>query len=169
MLLSKPITELLNKQLQHEGNNQLKYNTIRAYFEKYNLNGFAALFKSQSNGEREHYDKIYDYLADKNAEIDILGLAGLNINPGKDILTTCKAMAEQFYKIEIATTQAINNIVKAARSECDYTTEQWLFSFLMPEQIEEEKLALNIKAEIDRCVNTGDLNNMDARLLETYK
>lgn len=164
MLLSKKVTDLLNKQLVHEGKNHLKYMAIASYFSKCNLVGFEKLFKEQAKGEREHYDKIYDYLSDKNASISIDTIAGASVGDSTDCLSMSKSIAKQFYDIEIGTTKALYDIYNAAESENDYGTCQFLYSFLIPEQIEEEALALNIKAEIDRCVNTGDLNVMDNRL-----
>jgi len=164
MLLSKNITELLNKQLTHEGKNHLKYVAMASYFSKFNLVGFEKMFKAQAAGERDHYDRIYNYLSDKNAEIIADTIAGATMGSGGDLLTTCKSVAKQFYDIEIGTTKSIYEIYDAACVEKDFSTTQFLLSFLIPEQVEEEALALNIKAEVERCVTTGDLNVMDNRL-----
>ncbi len=164
MLLSKKVTDLLNKQLVHEGKNHLKYMAMASYFSKCNLVGFEKFFKEQAKGEREHYDKIYDYMSDKNANIQIDTINGATVGDSSDCLAMCKSIAKQFYEIETSTTKALYDICDNARAESDYGTHQFLYQFLIPEQVEEEALALNIKAEIDRCVNTGDLNVMDNRL-----
>jgi ferritin len=163
MLLSKTITDFLNKQLVHEGKNHLKYMAMSAYFSESNLTGFEKLFLDQAKGERDHYDRIYKYMSDKNAKITIDSIPGADFSGG-DMLTTCKNVAKQFYDVEIGTTQKLYEIYDKAQSEKDFGTCRFLFDFLIPEQVEEEALALNIKAEIDRCSTTGDLNNMDARL-----
>lgn len=164
MLLSKTITDLLNKQLVHEGKNHLKYIAMAAYFSEMNLTGFEKLFIDQAQGEQEHYAKIYKYLSDKNAKITADTLPGAEFSAGADVLSTCKSIVKQFYEVEISTTHALYNIYDKAQTEKDFGTCQFLFDFLIPEQVEEESLALNVKAELDRCVTTGDLNNTDHRL-----
>ena len=163
MLLSENMTDLLNKQLAKEQENHFKYMAMASLSSKHNLVGFEKFFKSQAQGEREHYDKIYDYLSDKNANIKILSVNGTTYT-GSDCLKDMKALADKFYEIEISTTKAFYDIYAEAQDEGDFGTAQFLFRYLIEEQVEEEALALNIKSEVGRCLDTGDLNAMDMRL-----
>lgn len=164
MLLSRNITELLNKQMTHEGENHLKYMAMASLCSKHNLVGFEKMFKGQANGERTHYDKVYSYMSDKNAQIEVGTLNSVNYKPTGDCLADMQALAQKFYDLEVSTTKALYVIYQEALDEGDFGTTSFLSDHLIPEQVEEEAMALNIKSELSRCENYGDVNNMDARL-----
>lgn len=163
MLLSSNMTGLLNKQLAKEQENHFKYMAMASLSSKHNLVGFEKFFLEQAKGEREHYDKIYKYMSDKNANIKILTANGTTYT-GSECLKDMKALAEKFYETEISTTKALYDIYADAHDEGDFSTAQFLFQYLIEEQVEEEALALNFKAEVERCVDTVGLNLMDMRL-----
>lgn len=77
------------------------------------------------------------------------------------------------------TTAQLNNIYKLAMDEGDFITTTWLTAVtpfnnlpLLPEQIEEEKTAFDLQAEVYRIlgenpIETGiGINDIDRRLLD---
>jgi len=167
MLLSKTITDMLNAQINHEQTNDFKYKNVQAYFEDRNLNGFAKYFKDQAEGEHTHREKIIEYMSDKNAKINI-SIDAFTSTEFQDVPT----ILDFYYNTEIGTTQKLYAIVKQAKAEGDEGTVQWLYSFLISEQVEEEKSALDLKAEIldgwgeNEQLNGIHLRNIDRRLLD---
>lgn len=173
-LLSPQIKEVLIKKQVGELQNSVHYKNMRAYFEKLNLNGFAKFFKVQEKGELKHARIIENYLADRQCvyHIDTLD------NP-IETFGSIKEIIELYPKVEMQTTAQLNNIYKLAMDEGDFITTTWLTAVtpfnnlpLLPEQIEEEKTAFDLQAEVYRIlgenpIETGiGINDIDRRLLD---
>lgn len=181
MLLSAKTTQLLNEQLAHELHNNLLYMNVASFFSKLNMNGFVKFFLQQASGEVDHRNKIWNYMDDKNAEIQINQPSFSNI---KFDVANIKDLFKIYYDTEIGTTKKLYTILSTAMIEGDYGTEQWLLKpvqtdgegntidfGLITEQIEEENTALNLMSEVlDGLGNNEQLNmqwlrHVDARLL----
>lgn len=186
MLLSKKLTDMLNEQINHEQTNEFKYKSIQSYFEDKNLNGFAKYFREQADHEHGHREKIIQYLSDKNAhiQINISSYKHIEFNSVPDILKMVNGTQDVsagykaipdilnlYYEVEIDTTKRLYSICKQAQDEIDYGTVSWLYSYLIPEQVEEEKSVLNLKAEVldgwgdSEQLNGIHLRNIDRRLM----
>jgi len=170
MLLSNTILDMLNQQITHEHTNEAKYRNVQAYFSNLNLNGFAAYFAKQAEGEYEHYKTIQEYLDDKNAPYQI--------NSDQYVFqefTDEKEIVNFYYDTEIGTTQMLYAIVKQARAEGDEGTIQWLYREnndnqvgLIAEQVEEEKSALDLKSLVmDGLGDNDQLNEQWVRHVDT--
>lgn len=173
-LLSPQIKDALIKKQVGELQNSIHYKNMRAYFEKLNLNGFAKFFEIQEKGELKHARIIENYLADRQCNYYIETLD----NP-IETFSSIKEIIELYPKVEMQTTQQLNNIYKIAMDEADFITTTWLTAVtpfndlpLLPEQIEEEKTAYDLQSYVyrilgDNPIETGiGINAIDARLLK---
>lgn len=161
MFLSEKIRSMLCEQVTHEATNEVKYRAIETYFELLQLHGFSGLFAKQAKGEHEHRQKIIDYLNLKNAKIDYSPV------PSPDVVSSAKDAVDKFYAIEIETTKKLYAICKSAQDEGDMSTVSWLYDHLIPEQNEEEALALDLKAQVLRIAGEdGQLYGVGLELLD---
>jgi ferritin len=145
MLLSPSMVAMLNKQVAHEMTNETKYRSVVTWFEDQNLHGWSGFFKKQADGEYEHRGKIIDYMHDKNAHVTYLPVPQVDLAFGD-----LHELVNFYYMTEIGTTQLLYRIAEAALAEGDFSTFQWINSFLIPEQVEEEGLALDMQSRIAR-------------------
>lgn len=144
MLLSPAMVGMLNAQIAHEMHNETKYRSVVTYFEDLNLHGWSKFFAAQAAGEYDHRQKIIDYLHEKNAHPVYLPVPQVDL-----FFPDLKALADFYYNTEISTTKLLYQIASAAQSEGDFGTSEWIRDLIL-EQIEEEGIALDIKAKIDR-------------------
>lgn len=144
MLLSEKVRKMLCEQVTHEARNEARYRVMESYFEAMQLHGFSGLFAEQAKGEFDHRADIIKYLNLKNAKIDY------EVIPVPEAVSSVKDAVDKFYAVEIETTKKLYAIAKVAQEEGDLGTVAWLYGFLIPEQNEEEALALDVKAQILR-------------------
>jgi ferritin len=134
-MLSETVQQALNKQLTLELAASHNYLAIAAYFEALNLEGFAHWFEVQSNEEREHAMKFYEYINDRGGRALLAALG----DPQSEFGSPLDA-AQQALHHEQRVTAAINGIYELAGKEGDYATQSMLKWFI-DEQVEEEKNA----------------------------
>ena len=133
---------MLNKQINQEFYSSYLYLQMSAFLEEEKLNGFAAWMKIQSEEEYKHAMKLYQYVLQANAIVELQKIDAPN-NKWKDTLN----VFQDTYKHEKQITGYINEIVDFALTEKDFAT----FSFLqwfVTEQVEEESTALLILEKI---------------------
>ena len=165
--LSQGMIALLSQQYKHETANSLRYYQRSMYAEMIGLSGIASFYKKQAEGEREHADRVLSYVNDRNVMIAMAGLTfdDPDINIGTDIVKTF----ESALIVEQTTTAMIEEMLKTARGERDYMTEQWLLdpSGLLKEQVEEEYLYQTIIDRINQMRNSASLaHDLDVYLSE---
>lgn len=134
-MLSETIQQALNKQITYEFAASHNYMAMSAYFESLNLTGFAHWFRIQSEEEREHALRIFDYVVDRGGRATLGAIA----EPQSEFSSPLDAM-EQALQHERNVTASINNIYALAVKESDYATQSMLRWFV-DEQVEEEKSA----------------------------
>ncbi len=134
-MLSKKMEEALNKQINAELYSSYLYLSMAAYFDSINLNGFAQWMKVQAKEEVEHAMKIYKYVYDRGG---VVSLESIDKPPVK--WDSPLDVFENSFKHEQKVSEMINNLVKIARDENDYATENFLQWFVQ-EQVEEEASA----------------------------
>lgn len=130
--LKEEIEILLNNQVKMEAEASAKYLAMASWCDRNGYKSSAAYFLRQSDEERAHMLKIFNY---------VLTVGGTAISPEvtgvKQDYPTFKSIFETALQNEIAVTQSINRIVTASRSVEDYATEAMLLWFVN-EQVEEE-------------------------------
>lgn len=145
MLLSPSMVAMLNKQIAHEMANETKYRSVVTWFEDQNLHGWAGFFKKQAQGEYDHRLKVIDYVHEKNAHVTYLPVPQVDLS-----FADLHELVNFYYMTEISTTQMLYRIAETALAEGDFSTFQWVNSFLIPEQVEEEGLALDLQNKVNR-------------------
>jgi ferritin len=146
-MITEKITKMLNKQVNQEFYSAYLYLQMSAFFEEEKLSGFAAWMKIQSGEEYKHAMKLYEYVLQANAKVELQKIDAPK-NKWKDVLD----VFHDTYKHEKQITGYINEIVDFALTEKDFAT----FSFLqwfVTEQVEEESTALLI---LDKIKLIGD-------------
>ena len=135
-MISKKVSDLINEQIAHEQYAAQYYLAMSAWFQVNDLDGIANYFRVQSKEELTHADKMFDYLANVNAE-------------AIQIKAIPQPPHERALEHEKLVTQCIFNIVKAANEENDYSTVAFLQWFIN-EQVEEESNASLFLAKMKR-------------------
>jgi ferritin len=121
--------------------------SFSAHAERANLKGTAAWFMAKHNEEQVHALKMYRYLLDQDAEVELTAVSAPPAGP--DGVT---AMFEHTLAHEREVTAAINQLVDHALSEKDHATNIFL-QWFVTEQIEEEATVNDI---IGRLTLFGD-------------
>lgn len=148
-MLSTTLQKALNEQINKEFYSSYLYLAMSAHFENVNLSGFAKWMKVQADEEQEHGMKFYSYLLERGAKVE-LGLIAGPVVEGKTNLEIFKQVQEH----EVAVTASINTLYELALKEKDYPTQimlQWFIS----EQVEEEKNAADIIAQLEMIQDKG--------------
>lgn len=160
-MISDAMVKALNDQIREELESSYIYLSFSAELDALNLAGAAAWFRKQSNEERGHAMRFYDFINDVGGKVVLQtlaqpagGLSGL-----KDAFT--KALAHERH-----ISSCIHKLVKAARQADDLPTESFLKWFI-DEQVEEEKTVADILAKIELAAgNVGSLFVLDRDLGE---
>ncbi len=143
-MLKPGIATLLNDQVNAEFTASNIYLQLSAWCEGKGLDGSAKFFREHSLEEREHMDKIFDYMAECGLPItiDAIPAPPTKFDNLMDVINAA-------YEHELKVTAMINNIAKKAFELQDYTTFNFIEWFIA-EQHEEEVLFGKIlsKAEI---------------------
>lgn len=130
-MISKKMQDALNKQINAEFYSSYLYLAMSAHFEDTNMNGFANWMSMQSAEEYGHAMKIYNYLNDVGAKVELhaidqpKGSWNQPVDAFKDALEHEKKV-----------TKMINDLTDLAVEEKDHATNIFLHWFVT-EQVEE--------------------------------
>jgi ferritin len=151
--------QALNKQVNRELYSAYLYLSMSSYFEGANLKGFAKWMRVQAKEEQGHALKIYDYIIARGGRINLL-----DIEAPKAKWSSAGKVFEEVYAHEQKVTDMINGLVDLAVKEKDHASFEML-QWFVKEQVEEEKNASDILAEII-CVgdHPGHLFCLDHKL-----
>jgi ferritin len=142
--LQDSVIEMLNQQIAMEAHSSATYLSMSAWCYAQGLNGCGEFFKIQSNEEREHLLRLFDYIVDSG---------GLPVSPEiskiernfdglRDVLV--RALEQ-----EISITQSFNRMTEQCQKLRDFQTSRFL-QWYLDEQMEEEQQAR-------RCIEIYDL------------
>ncbi|HOJ18607.1 MAG: ferritin [Ignavibacteriales bacterium] len=137
-MLSKKMEKALNDQIQAELYSSYLYLAMSAYFESQGWAGFASWMRVQSDEERTHAMKIYDFIFTRGGKAVLQAIEA----PQSD-WKSVNEVFEETYKHEQKVTSLINNLVAIAISENDYATKNFL-DWFVDEQVEEEENCVKI-------------------------
>jgi ferritin len=158
-MISKTMEQALNKQANREFYSAYLYLSMASYFENTTLKGFAHWMRVQAKEEQNHGLKIYDYIVARNGKVTLL-----DIEAPKAKWSSAGKVFEEVYAHEQKVTAMINGLVDLAAKEKDHASFEML-QWFVKEQVEEEKNASDILAEII-CVgdHPGHLFCLDHKL-----
>jgi ferritin len=142
MITPKMVAEL-NEQIKHELYSSYLYLSMSAYCESINLKGFAHWMKLQSEEERGHAMKFYDYLLELGERVSLAALE----QPPKDF-GGAREIFKRVLEHERFITGRIHGLYELALQEKDYRT-QLMLQWFISEQVEEEANAMEILARIE--------------------
>ena len=111
---------------------------MAAYFESQSLPGFARWMRLQSDEEREHAMKFFDFVIDRGGKVNLHAIA----QPPTEWQSALDVF-EHALQHEQKVTSLIHTIYEIALKEKDYPTQVMLHWFI-DEQVEEEKNAAQI-------------------------
>jgi ferritin len=121
----------LNEQIAHEYAAHQQYVACAVYYDAETLPQLARFFYAQALEERDHAMMMIQYLIDADADVVIPGVAAPQVSFA-DIVAPVALALEQERRV----TEQINALAATARSEGDYTSEQFMQWFIK-EQVEE--------------------------------
>jgi ferritin len=163
-MISKTLQDAINEQINKEYASSYLYLSMAAYFENNGLPGSANWMYAQSDEEREHAMKLYEYLIDRGGKVELKAISAPQID-WKSAMDAFVAVYEHEQKV----TKSIHDLYALAVKEQDYATQVTLQWFIT-EQVEEEKNALDIIENMKRIEEreTGILM-LDHRLAKRGK
>ena len=128
----------LNEQIKHEFYSSYLYLSMAGSFEVANLPGFAHWMRKQSEEEREHAMKFFDFLLDRGEHVQLQA-----IDQPPYAFRSPLDTFEQALEHEKEITSRIYKLYELSVQENDYPA-QILLSWFITEQVEEEKAATDI-------------------------
>ncbi|MCG6859969.1 MAG: ferritin [Chromatiaceae bacterium] len=149
-MISKAMAQRLNGQVNKEFYSAYFYMSMSAHSESENLKGIAAWFMAKYDEEMAHAMKIYRYLHDQGARVE---LDAVDKPP-----TTFAGVLDMFEKTldhEREVTASFNELVDAALDERDHATNIFL-QWFVTEQIEEEATVSDIIGRVKLVGERGE-------------
>ena len=156
-MLSTQMQDALNGQITKEFYASQLYLAMSAHFEALNLRGFAHWMRVQSDEEREHALKLFDFILARGGSVE---LGAVEQPPGEFGAPVEIFQASLAHERRV--TAWINELYARATSENDYASQVFLQWFI-DEQVEEEA---NASEMIDRLSMAGD-NKAALLMLDT--
>ncbi len=148
-MLSKAVQEAMNDQINKEWYSSLLYLSMAAHFEQANLPGFAHWMRLQAEEERVHAMKLYDHLIERSGRVILKAIEA----PTTEWKSSLEAFKEaQAHEGKV--TASINALYELAMKEKDYPA-QVLLQWFITEQVEEEKNAAEIVAQLEMVEARG--------------
>lgn len=145
MSLPESLEKALNKQIGIEFEACFTYLSMAAWFDAQSWSGFAGWMSAQSDEERVHAMKFYNYLLDRGATVRLPAIQA----PASDFDTPLTVF-EGSLKQERAVTVNINQLYKLALETDDFATVSFL-KWFVDEQVEEEKTISDMIEKLKRA------------------
>lgn len=146
-MLSKKVTEALNKQVEFEASSSQYYLAMASWAETQGLKGVAAFLYKQADEERMHMMKLIRFVNERGSH----GIVPALKQPPANFKSITKVFDEVLHH-EVEVTKEINRLVDITLKEKDYTTHNFL-QWYVAEQIEEEAQARDL---VDKLKLVGD-------------
>ena len=141
-MISEKMQQAISDQITAEFDSSYLYLAMSAWCETRNLKGFAHWMRMQSEEEKEHAFKLFDYLLNRGGRV-VLG--GLEAPPEE--FDSIQDVFERTLAHEKRVTAGIHKLNEQAMQEKDYATTAHLQWFIT-EQVEEEASAEEILNQI---------------------
>jgi ferritin len=145
--------EALNAQIGNELAAHNQYLACAVHYDAETMPRMAAFFYAQALEERDHALMMIQYLLDTDAEVTIPGVAGPTTT-FTDVVAPVALALEQEHRVS----EQINGLVRIARDESDFASEQFLQWFIK-EQVEEVATMTDLLAIVTR--NKDDLEDIE--------
>ncbi len=143
----------LNAQIGNELAAHNQYLACAVYFDAQTMPQMAAFFYGQALEEREHAMMMVRYLLDTDADVVIPGVEAPVPTFDDVIAPVALALAQ-----ERRVTEQINTLLRIAREENDFASEQFMQWFIK-EQVEEVATMSDLLAVVTR--NVSDVEDIE--------
>jgi bacterioferritin B len=145
--------EQLNTQIGNELAAHNQYLACAVYYDAQTMPRMAAFFYAQALEERAHAMMMVRYLLDTDAEVIIPGVEAPTSKFG-DVVEPVALALEQEQKV----TEQVNSLIRIAREESDFASEQFM-SWFIKEQVEEVATMSDLLAVVTR--NRDDIEDIE--------
>jgi ferritin len=145
--MKSAVKEAVSEQIKHELYSAYLYLSMAGSFEVANLPGFARWMRKQSEEEREHGMKFFDFLLDRGEQVQLRA-----IDEPPYAFRSPLDTFEQALEHEKEITSRIHSLYDLAVQENDYPA-QVLLNWFVGEQVEEEKSATEV---VERLKMAGE-------------
>jgi ferritin len=132
------VRDAIGEQIKHEFYSAYLYLSMAGSFEAASLPGFAHWMREQSEEEREHAMKFFDFLLDRGERVQLHAID----QPPYSFRSPLDTF-EQALEHEKEITTRIHELYDLSVQEKDYSA-QVLLNWFVAEQVEEEKSAAGI-------------------------
>ena len=149
MPLDNAIASALNDQVNMELTASHLYLAMASRFEAMDLPGFAHWMRKQSEEEREHAFRLFEYLIDRDYEVTLTAIGAPDL-PAADVRKLVEAVGAH----EVKVSGSINRIYAMAVEKKDFATQAHL-DWFVTEQVEEEKQVADILGRLDLIEKGG--------------
>ena len=136
--LHNKVTELLQAQIAMEAHASATYLAMSSWCDDRGYKRSAAFFLNHADEERGHMLRIFNFLNENGVRAFSPEVTNI-----QQEYKSLKDVFEKTLEHEIAVTDSTNNIVKVARQENDFASENFL-QWFVNEQLEEERLVHDI-------------------------
>jgi ferritin len=145
--------EALNAQIGNEFAAHNQYLACAVHYDAETMPRMAAFFYAQALEERDHAMMMVQYLLDTDAPVTIPGVEA-PVAAFADVVAPVRLALEQEKRV----TEQINDLLRIAREESDFASEQFLQWFIK-EQVEEVATMTDLLAVVTR--NQDDLEDIE--------
>ena len=145
--------EQLNAQIGNEFAAHNQYLACAVYYDALTMPQMAAFFYGQALEEREHALMMVQYLLDTDADVTLPGVEA-PVSSFDDVVAPVELALAQERRV----TEQINGLLKTAREESDFASEQFMQWFIK-EQVEEVATMSDLLAVVTR--NRTDIEDIE--------
>lgn len=146
-------TDQLNAQIGHELAAHNQYLACAVHYDALTMPQMAAFFYAQALEERDHALMMVQYLLDTDADVTIPGVEAPQ-SSFTDVVAPVQLALDQERRV----TEQINGLLKIAREENDFASEQFMQWFIK-EQVEEVATMSDLLAVVSR--NVDDVEDIE--------
>ncbi len=148
-MLSDKVQAAMNKQINAEFHSAYIYLSMAAYFEDKNLQGFANWMRIQTQEERDHALRFYDFIVERRGRVLLEPIAAVPTE-----WDSPTAVFEAAFAHEQKISGMINDLMDLALKEKDHAAASFL-KWFVDEQVEEESNADNIVQQLKLIGDAG--------------
>ncbi len=134
-MVTKKMEEAMNNQINEEMFSAYLYQSMSAFCETKNMEGFANWTAIQAKEEMSHAMKIYRFVLEKGGNINLQAIKAPKVE-----WESMAKMSEEILGHERHITKCIDDLLEVAREEKDNATQNML-QWFVDEQVEEESNA----------------------------
>jgi ferritin len=153
-MVAPRFADQLNVQIGNEFAAHNQYLACAVHYDALTMPQMAAFFYAQALEEREHAMMMVKYLLDTDAPVSIPGVEA-PVSQFADVVAPVQLALDQ----ERAVTEQVNALVRIAREENDYASEQFMQWFIK-EQVEEVATMSDLLAVVTR--SKDDVNDIES-------